>query len=212
MISLYKSHIEASIKNAHEGSSKCTHDILELDGMSGNMTRHLYNNLCSFQKPDKTPISYLEVGAWKGSSTISALYKNNCKATIIDNWSEFEDPRKEFAENVSKYLDNQIQLIEEDSFNLKTIPMHAPYDIYLYDGGHKVEEHEKAIVDFWHLLADTAIILIDDWDWESVKEGTNLGFKKVNANVVYTTEIASNQPCFARYQFWNGCGIFIITK
>ena len=34
-------------------------------------------------------VRYLEIGTWYGSSSISAIYKNNINATFIDNWSQF---------------------------------------------------------------------------------------------------------------------------
>ncbi len=201
--------IDKCVAKAKSNDSKCTRHILEIDGMSGNMTRHLYNNLLSLQKEDGTLVKYLEIGCWKGSSTLSALHDNQVLTTVIDNWSEFSGPRDEFLANIAPY--SNVQMIEENSFHpdILTVLQYAPYDIYLYDGCHEVESHEKAITHFWDCLADTCIILIDDWNWEKVRVGTQRGFEKVNAKILYQTEVRNPE---GRHGFWNGCGIFLVQK
>jgi hypothetical protein len=201
--------IDACVEKANKHDSKCTQNILKLNGMSGSMTRHLYNNLLSLKKDDNTPIKYLEIGCWKGSSTLSALHDNNVLCTVIDNWSEFSGPKNEFHRNIAPY--NNVQILEQDSFHPDILHQlqHAPYDIYLYDGGHKIEDHEKAITHLWDALANTCIILVDDWCWEKVQQGTYRGFEKVNANIVYKLEVTNPKGSNG---FWNGCGIFLVQK
>lgn len=204
--------IQDCIQKARQNQSQCTSHILQLDGMSGNMTRHLYNNICSFKKTDGTPTRYLEIGCWKGSSTTSALHGNtHLVSTVVDNWSEFDGPKNDFHVNIGPYKGESLQIVEEDSFHPDILQRlaHAPYDIYLYDGCHLNDSHEKAITRLWDALADTCIILIDDYDWEIVREGTRKGLEAVNANVVYQTSVSSPN---GRDGFWNGCGIFLIRK
>lgn len=210
----YKTHIDTCISNANASNSKCTQDILSIDGMSGSMTRHLYNNMCSLEKLDGSKTNYLEIGAWKGSSTVSALYQNSCLATIIDNWSEFGGPKEEFQANMSKYFESrlqngEIQIINEDAYNLVTRLQFAPYDIYMFDGNHTVESHEKAFTTLWPYLADTCIIMVDDWNWPCVKQGTEQGLANVGARVLYSVDIASPEGA---HGFWNGCGVFLVQK
>ena len=223
----YTTHIEKCIAQAHATESRCTPGILQIDGMSGEMTRHLYNNICDIVKLDGSPTSYLEVGAWKGSSTISALYQNPCHATVIDNWSEFGAPMNEFQDNLLTFLGmprtakfsdtlahpgQKVQLIDEDCFALKSMPMFAPYDIYLYDGHHSQESQRKGVVDLWDILADTCILIVDDWEWTEVKAGTYEGLAEVGAKVVASWDV--EKPCYpsGREGFWNGSGIFVLQK
>lgn len=202
------------INKAKKGESKCDNKVLALDGMSGTMTRHLYNNLCSFRHTNDKTTAYLEIGCFKGSSTISSLYQNDCVATVIDNWSEFGGPKDAFHTNMKHFLkdkfsDDYIQVLNEDSFNLHTEPKFKPYDIYLYDGNHQVQSQEKAITDFWKYLADPCLIIVDDWNWTCAKEGTNKGLEKVNANVLKHWDIS--EPTGGK-GFWNGCGLFLVSK
>jgi hypothetical protein len=201
--------INACADRAVNNVSKCTKSILDLDGMSGNMTRHFYNNLLSLKKEDGSPLRYLEIGCWKGSSTLSALHGNNVLSTVIDNWSEFSGPRDEFHNNIAPY--SNVQVIEENCFHpdIRAQLKHGPYDIYLYDGAHSALCHERGITHFWDALATTCIIIVDDWDFEEVREGTYRGFEKLNAQIAYKLEITLPR---GRLGFWNGCGVFLIHK
>ena len=114
---------------------------------------------------------------------------------MIDNWSEFGGPKFDFEQNVKRFLSENkgMQVINEDAYSIRTLQQlaHAPYDIYMFDGNHTVESHEKAFTTYWPYLADTCIIMVDDWNWPSVKQGTLQGLLKVKANVVHMVDIAA---------------------
>jgi hypothetical protein len=186
--------------------SKCTDEIMNIQGMSGKMTRHFYNNICSLQN-----INYLEIGCHKGSSTISALYKNDTvNSIVIDNWSEFGGPKTEFLKNVNDFLPNQnLIFLDEDSFQMKTELKVDSVDVYLYDGHHSVESHTKAITHFYKYLKNNSIILVDDYNWQMAKEGTEKGLLEVNAKIIYEKHISTPE---GQDGFWNGCGVFLIEK
>ncbi|WIA10888.1 hypothetical protein OEZ85_011054 [Tetradesmus obliquus] len=95
-------------------------EILIMDGMSSVRTRLFYNMLLGLEPP----VRYLEVGVFKGSSLVSALYRNpHVEATCIDNWSEFNGPAEAFRANVAKYLpDNRLTVIERDCFEVQLPP------------------------------------------------------------------------------------------
>jgi hypothetical protein len=198
--------IDKCIINALENKSKCSKSILKLQGMCGTLTKHLYNNLCALENS-----CCLEIGCWQGASTLSILYKNNINATIIDNWSEFGGSKYVFIKNISHNLNtlDNIQLISENCFHLKTPLKYPPYNIFIYDGSHEDQSHESAITNFWKFLDKKTIIIIDDWSWESVRQNTLLGLKKVNAKILYKRELLN--PLGPK-GFWNGCCIFLIEK
>lgn len=199
--------INQCIQSAYMKQSKCTQKVLNIPGMCGEITRHLYNNLCSL-----SGCNLLEIGCWKGASTIAALYNNKVNVSVIDNWSEFGSPCFEFNKNISKHLPNyRLQIINENCFRLKTSLQYKSYDIYIYDGSHNIEDHKKAIVTFWEYLSDTCIIIIDDWKWDDVKKGTMQGLDVVNANVIQKWELY-DEVDENKNGVWNGCCIFLIKK
>ena len=44
-------------------------------------------------------------------------------------------------------------------------------DIDLYDGTHDYDSHKNAIIRIWPVLADQAIVIVDDWNQEPVRNG-----------------------------------------
>lgn len=207
-------HIQASVNNAFNNVSKLTDDVLALEGMSGNKTRHLYNNICNL--PNKT---YLEVGAYKGSSFISALYDNNIQGICIDNWSEFGG-KDDFFNNLNTHathLPQPITVIDQDCWTITKDEIPCPIDILMYDGAHTYEQQKRAITYFEPFLAEYSIILIDDWkcDWAEVRKGTLDGLQESGLQILYKEEIGlvnTNDFHQGGDTFWNGCGIFLCHK
>lgn len=78
-------HLNKSVALAVLGHGKLSEPIMMLEGMSSFANRLFLNNLCEIGG------NYLEIGSWKGSTFISALYGNTCKGTIIDFHQEFID-------------------------------------------------------------------------------------------------------------------------
>src|SRR3990167_7098778 len=135
-------HVERSIENAEKGISKLNSDILGLRGLSSSKVRHFLNNICSLEGA-----SYLEIGVWRGSTFISALYGNAKKlshAVAIDNWAKdgWSNPdavnaKDDFLKKTSHYLSNNIFTVyAQDSFtvDVKKIATH-PVNIYFYEIG-----------------------------------------------------------------------------
>lgn len=206
-------HVKDSIRNAYYNKSKLPESILAMEGMTGSKTRHLYNNICSVE--NKT---YLEIGTYKGSSFISAMYKNKLKGICIDNWKFFGGPKNDFYENIKKELTNEsIRVIDKDCWTVTSDDVPESIDIYLFDGAHSYEDHKKAITYYYKFLSKYSIIMIDDWlcDWYDVKRGTMDGINEVGLKIHYMIEI----PLVNTYiynqcgdTFWNGCGVFVCER
>ena len=88
--------------------------------MSGEKTRHFYNNICSM--PDAR---YLEVGVWKGSSFCSAMCNNTMTCLAIDNWAGvngrqyLKHIKEEFAINFRKFAgQNKAFFLEKNCWKI----------------------------------------------------------------------------------------------
>lgn len=215
-------HAYKSIFQASNSVSKITqsHPILSYEGMSGTKTRHLYNNLLSFE----SPVYYLEIGTWYGSSSISGLFNNNnVSATFIDNWSQFQGNKDVLVSALDKYKtpDSNYTLIENDCWevdisNLNTI---NKYNIYLYDGPHEESDHYNALVHYFDTLSDTFIFVVDDWNWWSVRNGTHRAFSDTNVQICFMHEIFMSPEDLVNFPnhpgkntWWNGVAIFVLHK
>lgn len=205
LVHKYISHVAKASFGAMEYNSKCSSEILALDGMSGSMTRHFYNNLVSMENT-----RYLEVGTWKGSSTCSAMFENEANVVCIDNWSEFGDVKEDFLGNVNKFVGaNKLTIIEQDAFTVHMSDFPHKFNIYLYDGEHSIDSHEKSLTHFVDAMDDVFIFIVDDWDWQDSKTGTYRALAKLGLIVEY--EHSHSNPGGA-LGFWNGTGVFVLRK
>jgi hypothetical protein len=184
-----------------------------MEGMSGTKTRHFYNNLLNAENA-----RYLEIGTWKGSSVCSAMCGNNAKVICIDNWSEFGGPKSEFLVNFEKFKgENDATFIENDCYKVD-VSILPKFNIYMYDGNHTNESHYKALLHYYHCLDDVFIFIVDDWNWQDVRDGTINSIQKLNLKVLYEKEIRltwdnSHTPQPEASQTWhNGIYVAILQK
>ena len=226
-------HVRKSIRKATIGISKLNGAILSIDGMSSSKVRHLLNNLCSV-----SGARYLEIGSFKGSTLLAAIFGNEnvlAMASAIDNFSQFGGPKQEFWENVNAYVDPTMQnsgrfrFVEENAFsNAALAELGKPfsesgddlnaerdltekYNVYVYDGGHSLEDHRRAFTHMGPLLAPLFIAVIDDWNQEQVKDGTREAFMELGWNVVYETELPSRGNG-DKELWWNGMSLAVVQK
>jgi hypothetical protein len=209
----YAALIDTAFLNAENGVSKITNEILLMDGMTGKKTRHFYNNLLNTEDA-----RYLEIGTWKGSSVCSAMCGNKAKVVCIDNWSEFNGPKSEFLVNFEKFKgENDAIFIENDCYkvDISTLPK---FNIYMYDGNHSEENHYKALMHYYNCLDDVFVFIVDDWNWQFVRDGTNNSIKKLNLKVLYEKEIrltldnSHTERPYADNTWWNGIYVAILQK
>jgi hypothetical protein len=213
-------HVIKCLNRANLFQTKLSQEIVSMEGMSGLKTRIFYNELCSLIVEGRDT-EYLEVGTWKGSTVCSALWENpNCRGTVIENWALFGGPRDEFNQNIDKArIKDRLQIFEEDVFAFDISKLSKPIDIYLYDGDHDQIHQYKGITHIWKALADQAVIIVDDWNAPHIREGTLDALRDVGANVVERFEITymlgnevhTPMP-IAHREFWNGMGVFVISK
>ena len=137
------SYVKKCILLADQNISKLSPEILAMEGMSSSKVRHLLNNLGELPN-----LNYLEIGVWKGSTWVSALFNNihNLNSAVaIDNW--FLIDQSYFFENNAKFLTEQkekCKIISEDSFKLDKKPIFDhPVNVYFYDGEHTKEDQKQ---------------------------------------------------------------------
>ncbi len=203
-------HVQQSIANAEQGISSLSKEALSLDGMSSTKVRHLLNNLCSLPETN-----YLEIGTWKGSTWIAALYNNSSNissAIAIDNWSQFKGPKDQFVTNCNTFLkDTKYQLIEQDCFQIDLTLFSNPINLYFYDGDHTTLAQEKAFTYFNGIFDNIFIAVIDDWNFVGVPEGTYAAFAQLDYTILFETTLPARwvNDCD---NWWNGIHIAVIRK
>ncbi len=211
--------LKASLEETLSNTRKINKWLLDLEGLSGRKYRSLINNL--IQKIEKP--SYLEIGSWLGSTACSACFKNNLNITCIDNWSQNftnkYNPQKEFLKNIKKCLTkkSQFKLISKNfrKINFKKI---GKFNIYLYDGPHHLEDHFDAIKVAQPALNEKYLLIIDDWNWDQVRAGTERAINELKLNIISKLEIrttidGSNSLFSGESSDWHqGYCFFVIKK
>lgn len=207
-------HVDNCFNLAEQQVSKINEDILNLHGMSGYKTRHLYNNLLTL-----SDARYLEIGVWKGSTVCSAMFKNDATVVCIDNFCEFGGPKDEFLVNFNRFKgENDATFIESDCFkvDITTLPK---FNIYLYDGNHDHDSHYKALSYFMRCLDDMFIYIVDDWNWESVRTGTYAAIQSLGLQLLYSREVRTsndnshpNTGSAPQKEWHNGVFVAVVKK
>lgn len=205
-------YVQLSVDNAIKGISRLTPEVLAIQGMTAPKIKHFLNNICSYPGG-----RYLEIGCWKGSTFISALYKNEPfihAAYGIDNWSEFGAPIVEFQANCNKFLtDVPFDFFSENCFTLDLKSLRMPINIYMYDGAHSSEDLTRAFTHFNPAFDDTFIAIVDDWNWETIRTGVFNAFRQLNYTVVYEMSLPAGGSGEGDVKnWWNGYYIAVIRK
>ena len=163
--------------------------ILTMVGMSGQRYRMFINNLVrSIHNP-----RYLEIGSWQGSTACSAMWGNSAVVTCIDNWSQFGGPKDVFLFNVELTKGNcQFSFIESDyrSVNYDQLGTH---NIFMFDGPHEEIDQYDGIVRPLTALSSEFILIVDDYNWETVRLGTQRAIRDSDISTICSIEIRTTQ-------------------
>ena len=205
-------HVQSAIKAAEAGESKLSSEVLAIKGMSSPKIRHFLNNICS--RPETR---YFEVGTWQGSTFISAVYGNeNSLKSIVsnDNWSMFGGPKDAFFANCAKLIPNaSFVFSDQDTFSIELKDTFTKsINTYFYDGDHAALAQEKALTYFNETLDDLFIYIVDDWNRETVREGTFKAIKKLNYDILYQESLPATPEIGDTERWWNGLYVAVLRK
>lgn len=203
-----------ALTNAFEPNSYLPDEVYEIEGMSGRAYRNLLNRLVSSIEPAR----YLEIGSWKGSTVITALFGNTCKALCIDNWSQFGGPKYEFIQKLQYFqIEDRVEIIEEDFRNVDYCNI-GRFDVFLYDGPHEEIDHYDGILIPQPALKQEYFLLVDDWNWLQVRLGTFRALSASSSTIqlaieIRTTEDNTTAARTGKQSEWhNGCFLAVIKK
>lgn len=204
-------HVDNAIINALAGKSNLDESILSIRGFSTPTMRHLFNNICNIKEGN-----YLEVGLYCGATFCSSFNKDTVSIGVEDFSQGFgvNSVQEELEKNVKNNwsVAKDVHLFNVDCFNGK-LNYQFQFDIYFYDGEHSEESQAKALPHFIDSMADRFLFIVDDTNWESVKQGTTKGFEqledKINLEMCWVLKGEKQQDD----PVWhNGMAIFLISK
>ena len=185
-------------------------EIRFTDGMSGQGFRaflyKLSDSLGEFE--------YLEIGVWKGSTAKCVLYSDKVSATLVDNWSQFGGPKAKAIKNLDKFISSKkARILDQDFSDLANNEINLSPLVYFYDGPHDEISHFKAAELIKFFKSKMLIFIVDDWNWDNVRNGTLKALAQIQTEIVASWEIFPNERDRkgGRFSRWhNGTYIAII--
>jgi hypothetical protein len=207
-------HVANSIEAARAGRSKIDRSVLALPGFSSPRNRHLLNNLCNFDG-----CNYLEVGSWKGSTVISAAFKNSGHFTAIESFKKFwqaKSPKAELLTHKKKFRATApFTFHETDAWQFDISLLPPGVNVYFYDGDHRPGPTKRAFTHFDASLADTFILVMDDWNRDGIRDATHAAIRGAY-DVLYECELFTpGRECEKKgsaKSWWNGLYVAVLRK
>ena len=128
---------------------------------------------------------YLEVGSYRGRSVVGAMLDNPGRpAVAVESFAEFGvEPARARAEVETTLrafgLADRVRLVVGDAFRrLDRSSVPAPVGVYFYDGAHSRVAQYLGLAMAEPLLAERALVLVDDWSWPQVRSATEAYLKR----------------------------------
>ena len=208
-------HIELSIKKATDGETYLSQSIYDIRGFSTRYMRNLFHHICNVEGG----CTYLEIGLFCGGTFVSSFNKNTISIGIENHSQDFSEGfevvKKELKENIDNHseLAKEIHVHYEDCFKIDKSKLPDNIDIFCYDGHHDEMYQEAALPHFIEKMANTFVMIVDDWSWDSVFNGTNKAISSLSDKINVEQFWALRGYSLHNDPVWhNSIGIFLINK
>jgi hypothetical protein len=189
---------------------------IDIPGLTSNRVQALINGLAGKAG------SYLEVGSYLGATGAAALKANSIDAYFVDNWKQdvtpvtqetpniVENKKDKFINNIRPYIgSNNVTLFDSHMFAVNTDQI-KDINLFFYDGPHDQLSTQKAVEYYKDCLAETAILIFDDANWDGVVKGAAEGIKRAGLTTIYSKMLLNEVE--SKNEWWNGLFIVVVTK
>jgi predicted O-methyltransferase YrrM len=196
----------------------------DVTGMSSSKKLKLLNLAVSLLPKDGSE-AYLEVGTYLGKSLISALRENSGRSAIAcDDFSEFQSQGNgninALKENLLRYgMLERVKFYNEDFralFSRWSDEELPRIGVYLYDGAHDEQSQYDGIRMVEPLLANNALVIVDDWRYAPDSESyAEAGTKQAIAQSAHRWKILWELPARFngdREMWWNGVAVLAFQR
>jgi hypothetical protein len=185
-VSALSNAVRDAFQDAMAMRGRLRDEAFQVHGFSGKKFRLLLNNLVS-EVPNPR---YLEIGLFHGASFCSVLFKNKVRAVGIDNWTEYGGKRELFTSNLDKFLspDVDVEILESD-FRRVAYDKIGKFNILFYDGSHEEKDQYEGVLLPQPAMESPHIMIVDDWNWTRVRNGTFNALRDAKLKVDYAVEV-----------------------
>lgn len=156
----------------HPNGRRFTRVLDEVPGLARENNLALLNLAASMVEPGE---SYVEVGTHHGTSLIAAMVGNDeVDFVAVDDFSFSDGSRKRLERNLERFGIEPPTILHGNAFEL--IPGGAlgerRVSVYYYDNGHEYQQQLDGLRMIEPWLAERALLIVDDTDWERVERAT----------------------------------------
>ena len=148
-------------------------DVLEaVPGLAAVNNLALLNVAASLLEPGE---SYVEIGTFRGTSLIAAMLANDADFVAIDDFSMGRGSRDALDENLTRFgLKGRPTILEGNAFELLRggALTGRAVGVYYYDASHDYDSQVAGLRLVEPYLAEPALLIVDDSDWEAVGRAT----------------------------------------
>jgi hypothetical protein len=167
--------------------------------------------------------SYLEIGSFLGATGAAVLQNNPLSAYFVDNWTAQLQPanddltempsnnQEDFIKNITPYIgSSSVKYFNSDMFQVDLSAITDKIQMMFYDGPHDGQTVVNAIEYYYPVLADEAVLIFDDANWEGPVDGANFVLNELGAKVTYKKLILNSEE--NAKEWWNGLYIMVVNK
>jgi predicted O-methyltransferase YrrM len=153
--------------SAHPRNRRFAPILEDVGGLARENNLALLNLAASLLGPGE---SYVEVGSFKGLSLIAAMLGNTGDFVGIDDFSLGGGSRRRLDANLRRYGLAGYTVLEGDAFTLlrRGALGDRRIGVYYYDAAHDYRSQIRGLQLVEPYLADGALLIVDDSDWEQV--------------------------------------------
>ncbi len=191
--------------------------VEDVEGLSSpRMCRFLNDLVGSLPEGE----AYLEIGSWKGLTLLSAARHNEGKKCIACDkfrlWGRYTgwgaSAELALRKNVAHYADECADIVfhKMDSEELFTRGLvEDRIGVYFFDGDHSFEGTYDGVMKGARLLADEAVVLVDDFNDRVIRGATYAALEDADVEVTWSRRLEGDQTDRG---FWNGLGVFHVRR
>ena len=163
----------------------------------------MINHICKNIKKDEI---FLNIGAYRGFTTVCGMIDTACTVHSVDNFSEFDGPKDIFFKNFNLFK-GENHFFHEKDYELFFNNWNNPIKFYIYDAHHSYEQQYKNLIIARDFFVKDTIIYVDDYNVDAVENGTKDFLSKYPNEFEIIKEIKT--PFNTHPTYWNG---FILFK
>ena len=118
--------------------------------------------------------AYVELGSFRGTSLISAMLGNEGEFVAIDDFSFRDASREQLEANLRRFGLDGPRIVQGDAFEILRGDAlgGTRAGVWYYDAAHTYEQQLDGLVLAEPYLADHALLVVDDSEWEFVADAT----------------------------------------